>query len=191
MYTAEQIKPKGWYIDVLGTLAELKPLAYPENEPKEEGLFKIHLIKDDIWVIWPYMSNSKFFKFSWDENVDWFIPYNLKQKEKDGESLAIKGKTHKEDFNKIAELIRQHDSNEISTQDLLCILDCIVESALEGYEPELKPCPACGRSDYLEIDDDAKGFSVRCCSCEIEQATYYFREQDAIEAWNTLPRKEE
>jgi len=66
----------------------------------------------------------------------------------------------------------------------------------QGYnvikrEPELKPCPVCGSSNNLEIDDDARGYSIGCDSCEIEQAIFYPTKQDAIEAWNALPRKGE
>jgi len=52
----------------------------------------------------------------------------------------------------------------------------------------LLPCPICGKSVILE--DYTEGYSVYCETCEIEQTNYYWTANEAIDAWNNLPRKE-
>ena len=71
-----------WFIDVLGAPNELKPVAYPENKPKENGSFIAHFKEYDSWDSWIYADGSELIKSAWDENVDWFISYNLAKKEK-------------------------------------------------------------------------------------------------------------
>lgn len=61
-------------------------------------------------------------------------------------------------------------------------------------EPELKPCPFCGRKASLQRDiiDDRPindSYRVMCSFCAIRTIFYYSNvdgeaEEDAIEAWN-------
>jgi hypothetical protein len=57
-------------------------------------------------------------------------------------------------------------------------------------EPELKPCPVC-ESENTGLNKYSLGeYEPICNDCLIRLMTYSTRER-AIEAWNTLPRKEE
>lgn len=73
MYTAEQIKPK----------------RYPDEKPKEAGLYFVHLPDDDEWVKWQYETNTSDFLFTshnhhW-QCVDYFIPVRLDREENEME----------------------------------------------------------------------------------------------------------
>lgn len=53
---------------------------------------------------------------------------------------------------------------------------------------ELKPCPACGSDDVTVVCDSGSTFAVLCVSC-VMRGPRYEDPQDAVEAWNALPRK--
>ena len=56
-------------------------------------------------------------------------------------------------------------------------------------EPELKACPICnGKAD---VYNEARGYSISCDACDIGQETFYELRDEAIEAWNALPRKDQ
>ena len=56
-------------------------------------------------------------------------------------------------------------------------------------EPELKACPVCGGRPT--IFSSSQGICIECETCEIEQSNFYELQDEAIEAWNALPRKEQ
>jgi len=41
---------KFWFIDIPNAPEELKPLAYPENKPSEDGVYVVHDKNRDAWV---------------------------------------------------------------------------------------------------------------------------------------------
>lgn len=55
--------------------------------------------------------------------------------------------------------------------------------------PEVMPCPECGSTDILTISGHISSFRwwVRCCGCG-RQGSCCKTEEDAISAWNALPR---
>ena len=55
--------------------------------------------------------------------------------------------------------------------------------------PEVMPCPECGSTDILTISGHISSFRwwVRCCGCG-RQGSCCKTEEDAIAAWNKLPR---
>lgn len=55
--------------------------------------------------------------------------------------------------------------------------------------PEVMPCPECGSTDILTISGHISSFRwwVRCCGCG-RQGSCCKTEEDAISAWNILPR---
>ncbi len=50
---------------------------------------------------------------------------------------------------------------------------------------ELKPCPFCGETESLIIDDEwtIPAFAIECCECGASTITFDTKEE-AIEAWN-------
>ena len=53
-------------------------------------------------------------------------------------------------------------------------------------EPELRPCPFCGKTDMLSLDNltDETDYCIECERCHISQHAY-FTHEGAIAAWNT------
>jgi len=51
-------------------------------------------------------------------------------------------------------------------------------------EPELKPCPFCGDSPFIDTRDTFGRFQVRCPSCSTGQTRWANFRKDAVAAWN-------
>jgi hypothetical protein len=71
-----------WFIDIPNPPSELKFLAYPQNKPKEAGLYLVHYKPADDWGDIYYPDDN-----IWDEHIDYFIPYRLDEPVSDTDEL--------------------------------------------------------------------------------------------------------
>lgn len=63
-----------WVVPIQEAPRYLKPLAYPENKPKQDGIYLVHDKIDDEWYCWWIDTTDA---YRWDEFIDYFIPYKL------------------------------------------------------------------------------------------------------------------
>lgn len=184
-----------WFIDVPGAPPELRFQSYPEVKPIEGGIYMCHSKTYDDWDSLIYENN----KWGAGYDIDWFIPYNLDEEEREMENVIWETDELKVYFDEQIELQDAWTRNFITlpVDELTAFASCwLTEHA--GYdvvkrEPELKPCPnpECECKKYsVDCDeyDDESHYWVRCEMCGLA-GPIEFSKREAIEAWNALPRK--
>ena len=70
------------------------------------------------------------------------------------------------------------------TGSLVAELENIVDAPLS--EPELKPCPFCGETAFLDTSQHGTSatYQVRCTGCDIGRTPWATVRADAVGAWN-------
>lgn len=185
-----------WFIDIPGAPPELKPLAYPQNKPEQDGLFIAHEKPHDEWDVIRWSNNC-----DWDSDViDWFIPYRL---DKENEMVFRENiwdtDEMKAEYDKSKpQMVALFDTSYGKPLNTIVVLaDELTAFArhwldLQGFdvvkrEPEIKACPNCGY-EQAEYREDYGGCWI--CLNSFCRLAGPHDDKDGNK-WNSLPRKEE
>jgi hypothetical protein len=200
------------FIDIPGAPDEVKPLAYPENKPGD-GYYIAHLEDGDIWTVLEYKERWRYIMCTgWgDAGIDYFIPIRLDEPVSDTDKLGYEGKMDKVIWdtdimevtqNKNGLVFTPIDRAEIEPDEITAFCLYWLEDFAKGYtvirkEPEVKPCPFCGNHmKYTDFDwtfhknDYGSDYFISCFGCAMRGPSYPTPDE-AIKAWNDLPRKED
>jgi hypothetical protein len=170
-----------WYIDIPDAPDEVRPLAYPENKPSENGLFIFHHIFGlDKWFTgwWNgrYFQRSKNNSGKLARDVDYFIDVRLDKEEDVREMIWNTDKLCVEKSDTYASVILWHPKipfDKICTPSVEFTALCRHWLDLQGKpEPEIAPCPnpEC-KSVEMEVetlcfnDFGVKKYIVSCPLC--------------------------
>jgi hypothetical protein len=171
-----------WIVPAQSAPDEVKPLAYPENKPSDDGQYVIHDKNRDVWdtAIW----NDEM-DHVWDANVDYFIPISLDESVSDTDELGDEGKMGKV----IWELGDNKNVNIISESEFLYKLNYFKEGiyisprqlqvlmisltnhfgyAVTRKEPEIKPCPnpECKSNQAVYVETGRPPYNYRYVNCD-------------------------
>jgi hypothetical protein len=180
-----------WFIDIPGAPDELKPLAYPENKPKEDGRYLFHNRHLDSWDVFYHGFHVR---GMYEANFDWFIPYNLEEKMEKLPSTLWENDNDYLDTSRIRDglvLAISKDAVFIPNHIVGEIANAMLKhhAAITPPKPELKACPVCGgKIEVYEEYIDA--WVSYCCKCHIHSPVQP-SEIMAIKFMNDLPRKGE
>jgi Pyruvate/2-oxoacid:ferredoxin oxidoreductase delta subunit len=106
-------RPITWFIDIPGAPPELKPLAYPQNKPSEDGEYWCHNKERDAWYSLRWDRSH-----SWNSNIDYFIPYRLDKENEMELKILVDWRKDKDMVNLNTGRVTKDDFRTICTQFL-------------------------------------------------------------------------
>ena len=188
-----------WFIDIPGAPPELKPLAYPEHKPSEDGVYMVHLRTADEWIVGSWLSYRGMID-NWNpKEVDYFIPYRL-------EPVSDTDELEREDEVSEGNLCKpQPVQLDCRVSDCkhnkkggYCVIEPMItlEDAGEHTcwsfikrEPEIKACPFCTDKCTVVKSDKTLAWQVRCIDCGYRSEENY-DSAEAIRLHNLIAGKE-
>jgi len=157
------------YVPVPGAPDEVRPLAYPENKPSEEGLYIAHNRPLDNWTALAWFEESVVEWCDW--IIDYYIPIRLDKEEDVSNVIWASGLG-------TLVLYRKADGScylkVMNGEDVLSPIPILgaelsrLHEALDDYyanrEPEIAPCPnpECGEEVGWETDGMNEAYWLTC-----------------------------